>query len=195
METTGQTFYFSQPGPINTERTLEIVLNRAAALRIGTILVASTSGTTAVKAATLFKDFTVVAVSHSTGFQRPYHQEFKVENAEILKEKGIRILTTTHAFGGIGRSVRKKFGTYETDEIIAFTLRTFGQGVKVAAEITLMAADAGLVPEGKPVIALSGSGSGADTAAILLPANAQTFFDLKFLEILCMPSPEHPAFY
>lgn len=195
METTGQTFYFSQPGPINTERTLEIVLNRAAALRIGTILVASTSGTTAVKAATLFKDFTVVAVSHSTGFQRPYHQEFKVENAEILKEKGIRILTTTHAFGGIGRSVRKKFGTYETDEIIAFTLRTFGQGVKVAAEITLMAADAGLVPEGKPVIALAGSGSGADTAAILLPANAQTFFDLKFLEILCMPSPEHPAFY
>ena len=195
METTGQTFYFSQPGPINTERTLEIVLNRAAALRIGTILVASTSGSTAVKAATLLKDFTVVAVSHSTGFQRPYHQEFKAENAEILKEKGIRILTTTHAFGGIGRSVRKKFGTYETDEIIAFTLRTFGQGVKVAAEITLMAADAGLVPEGKPVIALAGSGSGADTAVVLLPTNAQTFFDLKFLEILCMPSPEHPAFF
>ncbi len=54
----------------------------------------------------------------------------------------------------MGRAVRKKLGTYEVDEIMAFTLRTFCQGIKVAAEITLMAADAGLVRTDEPVIAV-----------------------------------------
>ena len=71
-------------------------------------------------------------------------------------------------------------------------LRTFCQGGKVAAEIALMAADAGLVCTADPVIAIAGTGCGADTAVVLKPANAQTFFDLKFLEIICMPSPGHP---
>jgi hypothetical protein len=78
------------------------------------------------------------------------------------------------------------------DEIIAHTLRIFGQGIKVVAEITLMAADAGLVRTDVPVMAVGGSGRGADTAAVLLPTNAQTFFDLKVLEIVCRPSPDHP---
>ena len=43
----------------------------------------------------------------------------------------------------MGRAVRKKLGTYELEEIIAYTLRVFGQGAKVAVEIALMAADAG----------------------------------------------------
>jgi hypothetical protein len=41
------------------------------------------------------------------------------------------------------------------------------------------------------VLAIAGTGRGADTAAILQPTNAQTFFDLRFLEIICMPAPEH----
>jgi hypothetical protein len=41
---------------------------------------------------------------------------------------------------------------------------------------------------------IAGTGNGADTAAIVLPTNAQTFFDLKFLEIVCWPSPNHPTF-
>jgi hypothetical protein len=106
---------------------------------------------------------------------------------------GVKILTAQHAFGGVGRAVRKKLGTYEVDEIMAFTLRTFCQGIKVAAEICLMAADAGLVRTDEPVIAIAGTGSGADTAAVLKPSNAQTFFDLRFLEIVCMPSPGHPS--
>ncbi len=40
--------------------------------------------------------------------------------------------------------MRKKLGTYEVGEIVAFTLRVFGEGMKVMAEIALMAADAGL---------------------------------------------------
>jgi len=192
-EIIAQTVYFAQPGPVNTERTLELAHDRAMALGIDTVLVATTSGATAVRATEVFTEIAVVAVTHSTGFNVPYVQELTADHAEILARAGARILTTTHAFGGVGRAVRKKLGTYEIDEIIAFTLRIFGQGMKVTAEIALMAADAGLVPANKPVMAIAGSGKGADTAVVLYPTNAQTFFDLAFVEIVCMPSPRHPA--
>jgi hypothetical protein len=83
--------------------------------------------------------------------------------------------------------VRKKLGTYLTDEIIAYALRTFGQGVKVCAEIAMMAADAGLVRVGEPCIVIAGTGQGADTAVVLIPANAQQFFDMRVMEILAKP--------
>ncbi len=192
-ELSAQTVYFAKPGPGNTERTLAVAHERAQALGIDTVLVATTSGATAVRAAEVFAGFAVVAVTHSTGFNAPHAQELTPENAAALTRAGAHILTTTHAFGGVGRAVRKKLGTYEIDEIIAFTLRTFGQGMKVVAEISLMAADAGLIPAGKPVLAIAGSGRGADTAVVLYPTHAQTFFDLTFVEIVCMPSPRHPA--
>lgn len=181
-----QTVYFSQPGPSNTESTLAIARKRAEMLGIDTVLVATTSGATAVRAAEVFADFTVVAVTHSTGFATPHQQELTPENVAALTRAGVHVLTTTHAFGGVGRAVRKKLGTYEVEEIIAFTLRIFGQGMKVVAEIALMAADAGLVPENKPVLAIAGTGRGADTAVILYPTHAQAFFDLEFAEIICI---------
>ena len=86
-----------------------------------------------------------------------------------------------------GRAVRRKLGTYELEELVAFTLRTFGQGMKVAVEIALMAADAGLVRTGTPCISIGGTGEGADTAILLLPVNAQDFFDIRILEIWAKP--------
>lgn len=184
--------YFSKTGPVNTARTLELACARAGALGIRKVLVATTTGATAAQATRVLQGLEIIAVTHSTGFGRPDTQELAPGNRETLEVAGARILTCQHAFGGVGRAVRKHLGTYQVDEIIAFALRTFGEGIKVAAEITLMAADAGLVRTDEPVIAIAGTGRGADTAVILKPANAQTFFDLRFLEILCMPSPGHP---
>jgi hypothetical protein len=184
---------FSQVGPKNTARTLEVARARAHALGIGTVLVASTSGATGVQAAETFAGLEVIVVSHSTGLRGPDIQELTEENRVAIEAAGVKILTCQHAFGGVGRAVRKKLGTYELDEILAYTLRTFGEGIKVAAEMCLMAADAGLVRTDQPVMAIAGTGGGADTAAILKPTNAQTFFDLRFLEIVCMPAPGHPA--
>ena len=59
--------------------------------------------------------------------------------------------------------------------------------MKVAAEITIMAADAGLVRTDEEVIAIGGSSRGADTAIIVRPANASRFFELKIKEIICKP--------
>jgi hypothetical protein len=191
-EITVQTVYFPQPGPANTTRVLELVHARAGALGIRKVLVATATGATGVQAAQVLHGLEMIAVTHSTGFARPDGQDLTPENRAAIEAAGAKILTCQHALGGVGRAVRKKLGTYELEEIIAYTLRIFGEGIKVAAEITLMAADAGLVRTDEPLIAVAGTGRGADTAAVLKPANAQTFFDLRFLEIICMSSPGHP---
>jgi hypothetical protein len=71
---------------------------------------------------------------------------------------------------------------------MAFTLRTFGQGTKVAIELSLMAADAGLVRTDEDVISIGGTGKGADSALLLQPANSANFFDLKVKEVICKPA-------
>jgi hypothetical protein len=135
-----------------------------------------------------------VVVTHSTGFKEPNSQELTEENRNAIEASGGRILTCQHAFGGVGRAVRKKLQTYELEEIIAFTLRIFGEGMKVVCEITVMAADAGLIRVNEPAIAIAGTGRGADTVVVVNPANAQTFFDMRIMEVLCKPGfyPEEP---
>jgi hypothetical protein len=183
----GACLLFERPGPQNTERTLEWAARRAKELGAGRVLVATRSGETALKALSFFEPGQVVAVTHSAGYSKPNAQELPEETRRRLEAAGVRVLTCQHAFGGVGRAVRKKLGTYEVDEIMAFTLRIFGQGTKVAIEISLMAADAGLVPAGEICVAVGGTERGADTALLLRPSNSQTFFDLKVVEVLAKP--------
>ncbi|MGD2086540.1 MAG: pyruvate kinase alpha/beta domain-containing protein [Candidatus Aminicenantes bacterium] len=180
--------YFKKPGPQNTRAVMEIVSARAEELGINTVLVATCSGRTAFQAQeVLGPGKKIIAVTHVTGFREPNHQELSQETRRELESKGIRVLTCQHAFGGVGRGVRNKLSTYQTDEIIAFTLRTFGEGTKVAIELALMAADAGLIRTDENVISIGGTGKGADTASVLQPANSFRLFDLKVKEIICKP--------
>lgn len=183
-----ETLYFDTPGPQNTEKTLEFALIRAESLHIKDIIVASTRGKTGILATeTFYKGYNLIVVTHSTGFREPNLQELSPEWKAEIENKGGKVLTCQHAFGGVNRAIRKKLGTYELDEIIAYTFRTFGEGMKVAVEITLMAADAGLIRTDREAIAIAGTGKGADTALVVKPSNAQTFFDLEIREILCKP--------
>ena len=188
-EIVGQTVYFARPGPGNTGRALLLARERALALGITPVIVATTSGEAALEAARVFGNDgpRLVAVSHSAGFKAPDTRELLPEHRQALAEAGVPVLTTTHAFGGIGRAVRRRFNTYQVDEIIAHTLKVMGEGAKVACEVTLMAADAGLVRTDEDAIALGGTGSGLDTALVLKPANAQDFFALRIREIICKP--------
>jgi hypothetical protein len=189
-DTTVSSVYFERPGEGNTTRTLQAARRRAEELGIRTVLVASTRGETGVQAAQMFQGFDLIVVSHSAGFREPNTQEMTEENRAAIEAAGATILTCQHAFGGISRAVRKKWGTYALDEIVAQTLRIFGEGTKVCAEIALMAADAGLVRAGEPCIAIGGTGWGADTAIVLKPANVQQFFELHVMEILAKPRME-----
>lgn len=181
--------YFKKPGSQNTRAVLEIAGARGEVLGIHTFLVATCSGKTAFEALeVLGTGEKIIAVTHVTGFREPNHQELSQDTRRQLESRGIKVLTCQHAFGGVGRAVRNKLSTYQIDEIIAFTLRTFGEGTKVAIELALMAADAGFIRTDEDVISIGGTGKGADTALVLQPANSFRLFDLKVKQVICKPA-------
>ncbi len=182
-----KTVYFDRAGQENTGVVLDIVKQRAGELDIKTILVASSRGDTAVKAIEALGVLRVIAVSHNYGFKTPNTQEFTEENRKLFEDKGGSILTTTHTFSGLSAAMRKDFNTHVVGDIVANTLRIFGDGMKVICEISMMAADGGLVRTDEDVIAIAGTGHGADTAVVLTPVNSAKFFALKVKEILCKP--------
>jgi hypothetical protein len=50
-----------------------------------------------------------------------------------------------------------------------------------------MPADAGLIPVDREVIAIAGTGSGADTAIVVKPAYPRKFLELSIKEIITKP--------
>ncbi|MCX5853153.1 MAG: hypothetical protein NTZ24_00955 [Deltaproteobacteria bacterium] len=181
--------YFHKPGGKNTRIVLEAVSKRAKELSIRKVLIATCSGRTAFEALKILdRDVKIIAVTHVTGYEKPDSQELSEQDRTDLESQGVTVLTCQHAFGGVGRAVRNKFSTYQVDEIMAYTLRIFGQGVKVAIELALMAADAGLVRTDEDIIAVGGTARGADSAMVIKPANSFHFFDLKIREVICKPA-------
>ena len=150
-------------------------------------MVASTNGNTAVKAVEVFEGLKVVVVTHSEGHREPDTQEFTEESRKMVESNGGIILTTAHTFLGMSRALRERHNMTGVPEIIADVLRCFGAGTKVSCEIAIMATDSGLVSTTEDVIAIGGTHSGADTALVFTPVNAQRFFNLRVKEILCKP--------
>lgn len=177
--------HWPQKGKKNTAETVTLALKRAAELGIGHVVVASHTGDTALQLAG--KGLQVICVTHHVGFAGPGEDEMSSEMRSRLAAAGIKVLTTTHLMAGLDRAVRNKFGGVYPAEIIAQTLRMFGQGVKVCTEVAGMALDAGLIPFGQDVLAIGGSGTGADTAIIVVPAHSNNFFETKIREIICKP--------
>jgi uncharacterized protein len=183
----GKIVYFDKPGADNTEEVLRIAKKRASELGIKTIVVATTIGNTGARATKVFKGMKVVVVTHSMGFKGANTQELTEENRQKIIANGGIILTTTHLFSGVSGAMRKQFNMQEIGAIIADTLRLLGQGMKVVIEISVMAADAGMVDVNEDVLVIAGSGRGADYAVILKPVYSNDFFDLKVKELLCKP--------
>lgn len=182
-----KTIYFDKQGKENTETLLTIVKEYAESTGVKDIVVASTWGETGATASKLFKGYNVVVVTHHTGFSEPSIQQLKEEHRKEILENGAKIFTGTHALSSAERAVRKIFGTIQALELMANTLRLLGEGTKVCVEITLMAADAGLIPVDRDIIAIAGTSQGADTALLIKPANSARFFDLKIREIIGKP--------
>jgi hypothetical protein len=189
-----KTVYFDALGVANTDETMRLARERAQQLGIKTILVASTTGRAAVKAIKALEGMNLIIVRHSTGFKEPNAQEFTEENMKIVEKHKVPVVTAAHAFGGLSRSLRQGDlaqtpATYVVGDLVASTLRVFGQGMKVALEIAVMAADAGMVRTDEEIIAIAGVGrsGGSDTAVVLKPETAHRFFDLKVKEIICKP--------
>ncbi len=182
-----ESIYFDGKGKEYTEETLKLAKKRADELGIKDIVIASYTGYSGVLASEVFKGYNLIVSAGMMGFTEPNVHRMVEENKEKMEADGAKIFYHLHSFGGLGRAVKQRFGPIQVDEIIANVLRLFSQGVKVCLEISCMACDAGLIKSGEPVIAIGGSGGGADTAVVLQPSNTHRFFETKVLEVLCKP--------
>lgn len=190
-----ETRWFEKPGVENTENVLAAVVARLERGDIAHVVVATTSGATGARFAEALEGqpAEVVCVTHHAGFRGNDQIELEAEQADVIRRSGAAILTASHALSGVDRSISRKFQGTTPVEIIAHTLRLFGQGMKVCVEIAVMAADAGKIPTDRDVICVGGTGHGADTAAVLKPAHGNNFFDLHVRETLCRPTGSAPA--
>jgi hypothetical protein len=213
MDVEAVTYYFENRGEQNTDKTLELAKAKALELNVKHVVVASTRGVTGTKAAEAFKDtgIEVIVVTHQTGHIGAGVQQLTDENRNKLENLNITIVTGSDALeGGIGLGITRRQTTdtaRPTPEtrsmvnlirrmipttppvvrIVASVLRLFCQGMKVAVEVTLMAADAGVIPVDQAIVAIAGTGRGADTAIVIQPANTTNFLDLDIHEIIAKP--------
>ncbi len=178
--------YFEKPGKVNTEETLKLAYDRGKSLGLNEVVVASTKGDTACKALEIFKGFNIVSVTYYCGFKEPFKKVMSDDVKKDLERQGVTVVSATHALSGVERSLAKKYSGSYPVLLVADTLRLFGQGTKVAVEISIMAADAGTLT-GNDIISIGGSSRGADTALVLKPANQSDLFDMRVREIVCKP--------
>ncbi len=195
--------YWEKPGKEHTEATLKIALDAAKERGIDTVLISSTTGYVALEAIKVFKDsgLKLVIVTHSTGYREKGVQLMPDETRAKLKEAGCEVVTCTDVLtgavsAGIGRQRPEKSDPQEgrlpfivppPNVIVANTLRQFCMGVKVCAEIAMMAVDCNVVRSGSKVIAVAGSHAGADTVMMLEASESSRIRDLKLHEIICKP--------
>ncbi|MDF1514524.1 MAG: pyruvate kinase alpha/beta domain-containing protein [Anaerolineae bacterium] len=177
--------YFDTPGKVNTEATLHFARERALTLGIKQVVVASSHGYTAKQAKSIFAgtDIAIIAVTICAGYDDLGWTMTQEERAE-LHDLGITVLTSLHA---LGDDVSDSLSNAAPNRIVRETLYTFCQGMKVAVEVALMAADAGLLQMEHEIIAIAGTGDGADTALVIKPATARKFRQIEIREILAKP--------
>lgn len=186
-----ETIYYEDGGVEHTEATLKAALDTAKELGIKTVLVASTSGDTGVKAAELFKGSGVqlIVVGHQTGFPAAGVQQFKPENWERIEALGGVVNLGTDVLTNSIRQ-RQRLG-HSPMSIITQSL--IALKVKVNAEIVAKACDAGLVQSGEHVVSVAGSHRGADTAVSFLAADSPNILDLKPQYVIAMPLSREKA--
>jgi hypothetical protein len=181
----GRTLLFERGGAENTAETLRVARRRAEELGIRQVVIASSHGGTALRARTAFAglDARIVAVGISAGY-RGMGWSMTAEEKATLEGAGIPVLIGIHA---LGDDVNDAFGFVAANRVVRTTLYRFSQGMKVAVEIALMAADAGLLEVDREAIAIAGTGAGADTAIVVKPACCRNFEDFEVREILAKP--------
>lgn len=157
--------YYETPGRDNVAETLDIVKRRAEELGIKNVVVASTRGFTAEKAFQIFKEtsvtLTVVGISRDS-FPKDLYGRMEEEGHSIIFSREV---------------------DYDYPDQVKTAYRRFCEGVKVAVEIPMIAAERDLLSEDEEVISVGKW----DTALVVKPAKSDNFSDLRVMELLCKP--------
>jgi hypothetical protein len=195
---TRQCLYFEQPGKDNTGRVVEVVLKRLAEGDLKMVVVASTTGYTALQLSEALQgrsDITLISVGESA-LIREWGTEYpslKPESKRELERRGVIVADKLpYLFhSSVLDSGRWKVATPE--DVFKETLYAFGQGLKVAVEVVLVAVASGFLEPFQDVIAVGGTSRGADTAIVVNATYPNYVFSedaaqrLKIYEILCKP--------
>ncbi|HIJ60435.1 MAG TPA: hypothetical protein HPP56_07480 [Nitrospirae bacterium] len=184
-----KTLYFARPGRENTDACLNIVKDSIRDYGYRHLVVASTEGDTGLLFARNLKkqDVNLVIVTHCANFKSPNVVEFNEDSRKEIENLGFKVFTGTMITHSLETAFATKFhGLYPT-LIVANSLRRFCEGVKVCCEIVMMAVDAGLIPEGEEILAVAGTGKGADTVTLIKSSASKRFLELKVLEIIAKP--------
>jgi len=167
--------YFDEPGVVNTNSVVKAVLERVKETRIRSVVVASTSGKTALEFAKVLKgEAKVCSISYQT-VDPKIRKELEHLGITII-EKAPCVLSTPKT-----KTIRNAF-------------YTLGQGFKVAIECVLIATNKGVLEPYKDCIAVAGTGEGADTAIICKATSLKQMLGkdtnkrLEVREIITMPT-------
>lgn len=199
---------FAEPGPHNTDATLELAKGRAEELGITRVVVATDTGRTAKMAIERFGEgYQVVAVTNPAELRLPvarlhdYLPRFKAYRDD-LAAKGVtevRVGMTDEAMdelrdegAHVSRIDWKKLYKYTKKGLDA--LDRIGVAVRVAVACTGWGYVVGAIAEDVEVVALAGTGfggGGADTAIVV--RTAAEWRDWRVLETICRPRVSPPS--
>ena len=190
--------YFREAGKHNTDQVAEAVVRRLAQGDIRTVVVSSTTGYTARTFADALQgrdDVTLISVAEAA-LIREWGTEYPTltpGTKEDLERRGVIVADkVSYVFHNSPFDYSKwQFPTPE--EIVRETLYAFGQGLKVAVEVVLIAVTMGLLEPYQDVIAVGGTHRGVDTAIVMNATYPNHIFSqdadkrLRIHEILCKP--------
>lgn len=184
-----KTVYFDKSGKENTVECLTVVQEELKERGYEHLVVASTTGESGLLFSEVLKDSGVnlVVITHSHGFKESNSHEMPIETRKKILENGASVHTGSMLTHSIDTAFSSRFQGASLTQIVANSLRRFGEGAKVSCECVMMAVDAGLIHEGEEVLAVAGTARGADTVLVIKSAASKRFFDLKVLEILAKP--------
>ena len=169
--------YFAAKGRKNTETLMKVAAERLKEGDIEAVIVATTSGGTALKAAEILPKGTRII---GANFQAAYWNQHPKPDADTRRKAealGVTFMPeepTAKYLKDISKSVPD-------------TLRRMGQGMKVAVEVAMQAVEVGLVSAGAKVIGIGGTSKGADVAIVVKAAGSSDFSSLWVSEILAKP--------
>lgn len=196
-------FYFNVCGRINTEKTLELAIQRAWELKIQKLVVASETGTSALKASEMLRgsgvSLIVVTSAAGTKIEDTVIGDLKIGIPEKkvydeLERNGAKIVRATDPLYNIGAAFEHR-GIPTLGMLFRLFMRMVSSGTAVCVGATLMATDNGVLKEGEEVVAVAGSWVGLDSAIVVQAANSVNLFRkgaLQIREIICKPrNPEY----
>jgi hypothetical protein len=188
--------YFPDYGEQNTPAVIDCVSRRLDEGDISTVVVASSTGKTALAFAEALggrAGLRLIAVGNPPGsaFDR-----ITPQNRQALQAKGVVVVDyAPYACASLNSDSHKNlYGALDLLAVAADLWRMMGgQGLKVAMEVGMMATNVAVLAAGEKVIAVGGTGTGADTAIVMKTAYSVDLFSEDptrrpdLLEFLCTP--------